>query len=173
LICFDLLTFFACSSFENTTTNNVFKINELISMYSVLQLLERMYNNYYRAVYWPAIVQIGALAAIFLTSLCLSKWHIVSKDPRALLLLICILEGFTACVFAPYCASKVNTQSRLFLTYQRRVFSNKYLRKLILSKPILSIKVSDNFIDNQFPLTVLMFCVNNVFSLLVIFKESQ
>jgi len=142
-------------------------------MYSVLQILERMYNNYYRTVFLPAVMQVGVLIVCFPVSLCVSKWHIVSKDPRLLLLFICILQGFECCMFAPYCASKVSTQSCLFLKQLRRVSSSTYLRKRICSKPILSIKVSDNFMDVQFPLTVLMFCVNNIFSLLVIFKKSK
>jgi len=132
-----------------------------------------MYNNYYRSIFWPALIQMCTLAVILPLSLCLSKWHIVSKDPRVLLLFVCIVNGFLGCVFASYCASKVNTSSRIFIKYQCRVFFSKYLRKRIFSKPILSIKISDNFIDAQFPLTVLMFCVNNVVSLLVIFKTSQ
>jgi len=142
-------------------------------MYSVLQIIERMYNNFYRSLFWPAVVQCSTLAVIFPSSLCLSKWHIVSKDPRVLLLFICIVNGFVGCILAPYCASKVNTRSCLFLKYHCRAFSNKYLRKRIFSKPILSIKIADNYMDVQFPLTVLMFCVNNVFALLVIFKQSQ
>jgi len=132
-----------------------------------------MYNNYYRIFIWPVLLQWATLAVYFPLSICLSKWHIVSKDPRVLLMFICIVLGLIASVFAPYCASKVNTRSRLFLKYQCRVFSDKYLRKRILSKPILSIKIADNFIDVQFPLTVFMFCVNNVFALLVILKQSQ
>jgi len=99
--------------------------------------------------------------------------QIVSKDPRVLLLLSLILDGFIGCIFAPYCASKVNTESRGFLKYQCRDFSSKYLRKRISSKPILSIRIADNFMDVQFPLTVSMFCVTNIFSLLVIFKRSK
>jgi len=155
-----------------TRTTNVSKTDELIKTYSILQIIERMYNNYYRSVFWPVFIQLATIAVVFSTSLCLSMWHIVSKDPRVLLLLLCIVNGILGCIFAPYCSSKVNTKSCLFLKYQCRVFSNKYLRKRILSKPTLSIKISDNFMDVQFPLTVLMFCVNNVFALLVIFKQS-
>jgi len=142
-------------------------------MYSMLQILERMYNNYYRSIFWPTVVQCSTIAVVFPLSSCLSKWHIISKDPRVLLIFVCILEGFIGGILAPYCASKLNTRSQLFLKQQCRVFSNTYLRKRIFSKPILSIKISDNFMDVQFPLTVLMFCVNNVFTLLVIFKQSQ
>jgi len=158
---------------RQTDKPNVSKINELIGTYSILHILEIMYNNYCQSVIWPALVQVGTIMICFPMSLCLSKWNLVSKDPRVLLLLVLIVNGFIACIFAPYCASKVNTMSRLFLKYECRGFSNKYLRKRILSKPILSIKISDNFMDIQFPLTVFMFCVNNIFSLLVIFKQSQ
>jgi len=163
----------AYSSLETTRATNVSEIDKLIKAYSSLQILERMYNNYYRSVIWPALVQLGTLAIFVPLSLCLSKWHMISKDPRVLMLFISILQGFIGCVFAPYFASKVNTTSRLFLRYQCRAFSSTYLRKRISSKPILSIKISDNFMDVQFPLTVLMFCFNNVFSLLIIFKQSQ
>jgi len=132
-----------------------------------------MYNNYYRSVFWPVFIQWTTLAVYLPLSLCISKWHIVSKDPRVFLLLIFAVAGSVGCIFAPYCASKLNTSSRLFIKYQCRVFSSTYLRKRVFSKPILSVKIADNFMDVQFPLTVLMFCVNNVFSLLVIFKESQ
>jgi len=159
------------SSLAAITKTNVSKTDQLIKTYSILQILERMYNNYYRRIFWPTLVQCCTSCVIFPLSLCLSKWHIVSKDPRVLLLFICIVNGFVGGVFAPYCASKVNTSSRLFLKYQCRVFSNSYLRKRIFSKPILSIKISDNFMDVQFPLSVLMFFVNNIFSLLIIFKE--
>jgi len=152
---------------------SVSKIGELIDTYSILQLLERMYNNYYRSLVWPVIVQVGVIIVCIPASLCLSKWHIVSTDPRVLLQFICIADGFIACLYAPYCASKVNTTSRLFLKRYCRDIKVKYIRKRILSKPVLSIRISDNFIDVQFPLTVLMFCVNNVFSLIVIFKQSQ
>jgi len=158
---------------EGTRSINVSKTDKLITMYSSLQIIERMYNNYYRSCFWPAMVQCSTLAVIFPTSLCLSKWHIVSKDARVLLLFIGIVTGFMGCTFAPYCASKVNTNSRSFLKNQCRGFSNKYLRTRILSKPILSIKIVDNYMDVQFPLTVLMFCANNVFALIVIFKQSK
>jgi len=144
-----------------------------MSTYSVLQVVEKMYNNYYRSVLWPALVQVGVLIICFPASLCLSKWQIVSKDPRVLLLLSLILDGFIGCIFSTYCASKVNTESHGFLKYQCRDFSSKYLRKRISSKPILSVRIADNFMDVQFPLTVLMFCVSNIFSLLVIFKRSE
>jgi len=139
----------------------------------MLQIVERMYNNYYRSVFWPAVIQFGTLLVVSSLSLCLSKWHIISKDPRVYFMFVATLGGFTACIFAPYCASKVNTKSRLFVKYQCRVISSTYLRKRMISKPILSIKISDNFMDVQFPLTVLMFCVNNVFSLIVILKHPQ
>jgi len=158
---------------ESTRTTNVAKIHEVINTYTVLQILERMYNNYYRSVFWPGIVQVGTLILCFSASLCMSSWNIISQDPRVLLLFIGILNGFIACMFTPYCASKVNTVSRLFLKHQCRGFSSKYVRNRILSKPILSIKISDNYMDVQFPLTVSIFCVNNIFSLLVIFKRSQ
>jgi len=157
---------------EATRATNVFKTDELIKTYSSLQILERMYNNYYRRIFWPTIVQLATISVVFPLSLCLSKWQIISKDTRVLLLLILIVNGFVGGVFAPYCASKVNTSSRLFIKYQCRVFSSSYLRKRVFSKPILSIKISDNYMDVQFPLTILMFCVNNVFSLLIIFKQS-
>jgi len=166
--------FITYSSFEATTgVTNVSKTDELLKAYSILQIIERMYNNYYRSVFWPVFLQWATLSVVPPASLCLSKWHIVSKDPRVLLLLIFIVNGILGCIFAPYCASKVNTMSRLFLKHQCRFFSNKYLRKRVVSKPILSIKIADNYMDVQFPLTVLMFCVNNVFALLVIFKQSQ
>jgi len=158
---------------EATNTTNISKTEELINMYSILQIIERMCNNYYRNVVWPALVQICTLCVVLPLSLCMGKWDIVSQDPRILLLLICIVNGFIGCVFAPYCASKVNTRSCGFLQDQCRVFFSPYLRKRNFSKPILSIKIGDNFMDIQFPLTVLMFCVNNVFSLLIILKESQ
>jgi len=148
-------------------------MKELIHSYSILQILERMYNNYYRSIFWPALVQVGVIIVCFSAILCLGKWHIVSKDPRVLLLQSLILYGFVVCMFAPYCASKVNTESCQFVKNHCRGFSSKYLRKRILSKPILSIRIADNFMDVQFPLTVSMFCVKNIFSLLVIFKRSQ
>jgi len=132
-----------------------------------------MYNNYYQKVIWPSLVQVGTLMVCFPASICLSMWPIVSQDSRVLWLFIFIVNGFTGCIFGPYCASKVNTMSCLFLIYQCRGFSSKYMRKRVLSKQILSIKILDNFMDAQFPLTVFIFCTNNIFSLLVIFKQSQ
>jgi len=168
-----IFVWIAFSSMETARRVNGSKMEELFHTYSNLQVLERMYNNYYRSTFWPALVQVGTLTTCFPVALCMSKWHILSKDPRVLLLFICILNGFIACILGPYFASKVNTGSRLLLKHQSRVFSNTYIRKRTLSKPNLNIKIADNFIDVKFPLTVSMFCVNNVFSLLIILKQSK
>jgi len=121
--------------------------------YSVLQIVERMYDNYYQSVLWPAFAQVGVSIICFPASLCLNKRHFF------------LLDGFIVYIFAPYCASKINTGSRALLKYMCWSFSSKYLRKRILSKPILRLKIADNFMDVQFPsnLTVWMVCMNNSF----------
>jgi len=159
-------------------TSSVPKMDKVLTMYSMVQIVERMYNNYYRRAFWPALVQVGIIGTVIPSALCLSMWNLVSKDPRVLLMFVTILEGSVLCILAPYCASKVNTTSRLFLKdkctiLKYNVFSDMYLRKRVSSKTTLKIKLSDNFMDSEFPLSVLMFCVNNIFSLLVIFKRSN
>jgi len=152
---------------------NVLNTDRVFNVYSILQIIERMYNNYYQRFFWPALVQVGILGVCISSALCLTKWDIVSNDPRGILLFVTILDCSIACMFAPYFASKVNTASQLFLSRKCRGFSNLYLRKRSLSKPPLSIRISDNFMDSLFPLSVLMFCVNNIFSLIVIIRDSN
>jgi len=152
---------------------NVFKTSRVFDVYSILQILERMYNNYYQRFFWPALVQVGILGVCVSSALSLTKWDLVSNDPRGILLFVTILDCSIACMFAPYFASKLNTASRLFLSGKCKGFSNLYLRKRVLSKTPLSIKISSNFMDSQFPLSVLMLCVNNIFSLIVIIRETN
>jgi len=152
---------------------NPYKMNQLVNMYSALQIIERMYNNNYQWLFWPSFIQTGIIAACFSSALCLSKWEMISNDPRLVILILCMINSAMICTFYPYCASKVNTASCLFLNFKCRVFHNACIRKRILSKQALSIKVSDNFIDSEFPLNVSKFCMNNTFSLLVIFRASN
>jgi len=152
---------------------NISKMNQLLNMYSKLQIIERMYNNYYRHLFWPSFLQAGIIATCISSALCLSKWDMISNDPRLLFLILSIVNAGMICTFYPYCASKVNVVSDGLLKYKCRGFYNICIRKRILSKPALSIKISDNFIDSQFPLNVAMFCVNNIFSLIVIFRASD
>jgi len=148
-------------------------MDKLLTMYSMIQVVETMYNNCYKRLFWPALVQLGIVAVCISAALCLSKWDLIVNDPRGILLFVAMIEGFIACIFTPYFASKVNTTSRLFLDGKCRDFSNIYLRKRTFSKRPLSIKISNNFMDSEFPLSVLMFCVNQIFSLIVIIRESN
>jgi len=157
---------------DTRTITNVSKMDKVFNTYAILQIIERMYNNYYRHCFWPALVQVGIFSVCISSALCLTKWNLVSNDPPGILLLVAILESSTACMFGPYIASKVNTASRLFLINKCSGFANTYTRKRILSKRPLSIKIADNFMDSQFPLSVLMFCVNNIFTLAVVFRNS-
>jgi len=151
--------------------SNVSKIDKVLCKYSMLQIIERMYNNHYRSVFWPLFIQVGVFSLCISAALCLSKWNQVSNDPRVIVLFVTVLNCSMICIFCPYCASKVNTASRLFLTSKSRF--NIYLRKRISSKRKLAIEISNNFIDSKFPLTVSMFCVSNIFSLLIIFRKSN
>jgi len=110
---------------------------------------------------------------LFLSALCLSKWEIISSDPRLVILILAMINSALMCSFCPYCASKVNTASCLFLNFKCRIFTKICIKKCILSKRALRINVSDNFMDSEFPLNVSKFCVNNIFSLIVIFRASN
>jgi len=151
---------------------NASKMDLLLNMYSTLQIIERMYNNYYRHMFWPSFLQGGVMVACLSSALCLSKWEMTTSDPRLIMLILAMVNSSMACTLYPYCASKVNTASGLFLNRKCRDFYNICIRKRLLSKPTLSIKISDNFMDSEFPLSVSMFCVNNIFSLVVIFRTS-
>jgi len=148
----------------------VFKMGEILNMYSYLQIVERMYNNYYRRFFWPAVVQLGLFSVCISAAMCVTKWDLISKDPRGLLPLMGILDGSVACVFLPYCASKINSASLSFLNSKCSVISNLYMRKRMLSKRPMRIYISDNFIDAQFQLSVFTFCLNAIFSLIVVLK---
>jgi len=145
-------------------------MNRMLNMYSVLQIVERMYNNCYRRVFWPAVVQIGIFALCISAALCVSKWNLISHDPRVFISLLGILNGLIGCVFYPYCASKTNTTSFAFLRSWPIEMSNTLMRKRILSKRAMRIYISDNFIDARFQLNVCTFCLNMIFSLIVILK---
>jgi len=152
---------------------NPYKMNQLLNMYSAMQIIERIYNDNYQRLFWPSFMQAGIICFCISSALCLSKWKKFSSDPRLPILIIVIINAGMMCTFYPYCASKVNTASCLFLNFKCRVFNKVCIRKRILSKQALSIKVSDNFIDSEFPLSVSKFCVNNIFSLIVIFRASN
>jgi len=151
----------------------VHKMNQLLNMYSALQIIEKMYNNNYQCLFWPSFIQAGIVVACFSSALCLSMLEMISSDPRLLILILAMINSAVICTFCPYCASKLNTASCFFLNFKCRVFHNTCIRKRILSKRALSIKVSDNFIDSEFPLNVSKFCMNNIFSLIVIFRASN
>jgi len=122
------------STMDTPKITNASKMDQVLNFYPILQIIERMYNNYYRHGFWPALVQVGILGVTISSALCLTKWNLISNDPRVVFLFVTILECSIACIFAPYFASKVNTASRLFLIAKCRGFSNIYTRKCILSK---------------------------------------
>jgi len=148
-------------------------MNQLLNLYSILQIVEKMYNNYYQHLFWPSFLQAGIFTVCISSALSLSQWEKFSDDPRMVFLILTMINSIMICTFYPYCASQVNTASRSFLKRKCRGFYNICIRKRILSKKSLSVKVSDNFIDSEFPLSVSLFCVNNIFSLVVIFRTSN
>jgi len=153
---------------------NTSKMDLLLHMCSTLQITERTYNSYYQRLFWLSLIQAGIICSCISSALCISKWDMISDDPRLPILILVIINTGMICTFYPfYCASKVNTASCLLLKCKCRDFNNICIRKLVFSKRALSIKISDNFIDSEFPLTVSMFCVNNIFSLIVIFRKSN
>jgi len=152
---------------------NAYKIDQILKMYSALHIIEKMYNNSYQRLFWPSLIQFGMIVGCFSSALCLGKWETISSDPRLVILILAMINSAMICTFYSYCASKVNTASRLFLNFKGRFFHNISIRKRILSKQVLSIKVSDNFIDSEFPLNVSKFCLNNTFSLIVILRVSN
>jgi len=147
----------------------------LISLYSALQIIEQLYNNYYRRLYWPTLFQIGILIVCIPSAVCIGKWETIANDPRLPLMILSIVNGWIIVFLSTTCGSKVNKRSILFnedaLKHNGYFSASKYLRKRIRSKMTMAVRVADSFIDSEMPLNMSLFCVSNIISLVMVFQE--
>jgi len=71
--------------------------------------------------------------------------------------------------------SKVNAYSKLLLKDINLIGSSwnhiRIPKKRIKSKTAMAVKNSDNLVDEEMPLNISMFCLNNIISLLAILNE--
>jgi len=143
-------------------------------MYSSLQIIERLYNNYFGKVFWPVLLLCGVIAACIPFAICVSKWEVVSHDPRFLLMVFAFSIAWVVIFIGTSAGSTIYQRSMRFLGVIRQVNfkpNKRYFKRRVNSKYTLAIKVHDNFIDEKMPLSITSFCVDNIISLLVILKD--
>jgi len=150
------------------------KFENILGMYSCLQIIDSMYNNYFSKFYWPTIPQLGVLAMCTPVAICIRKWELVSNDPRLALMLLAVANGWLVTFLATKVGSKLYSGSvKLLQRFDRIKFSpwsNRYFRRRIRSKHTIALNVADNFMDAETPLTVTSFCITNVISLMEVLK---
>jgi len=166
-------TCFSCISERLRNTSK--SLDQVINLYSSLQITERLYNNYYKYIYWPPLMLLGIIAICIPSSIGLAKWKILSDDPRVLLLPMCIIDGWFVVFVSTNYGSKVNAYSNILLKDIKLIGSSRqhtrFTRKRIKSKTAVGVKISDNLIDKEMPLNIFMFCVDNIISLLAILND--
>jgi len=147
----------------------------MFNLYSGLQIVEHLYNNYYRQIFWPTLLSLGEFILCIPCAVLIAKWHLVSGDPRLLILFTGIVNGLLVVVISTTCGSRLNEISVELLTKTCTVnvhlLQNTYCRKRLKSKRPLAVKVSNNFIDQAMPLSVVESTINNMISLLIVLNK--
>jgi len=152
-------------------------MNHIINLYSCLQILGRLSNNYYKNLILPTLLQFGMIIVCIPSAVCIGRWKVISKDPRLALIIIAIINGLMIIFVGTTCASNLFKSSTTLLQNMRRVKYQSnvslYLRKRIISKQMIAVRIANCLIDSEMPLNVALFCVSNIISLLMIFKNSK
>jgi len=125
----------------------------------------------------PTLLQYGIILLCIPSAVCIAKWKAISNDPRVILIILAIINGWIIAFVGTALGSKLFTTSESLLKNLLRVkppgVLHKYLIKKIYSKQPMAVKVSDSFIDSEMPLNVALFCFSNIVSLLMIFKKAK
>jgi len=154
--------------------NTSWKLENILETYSCLQIVECMYNNYFSKLFWPMLLQAGVVSVCIPLAICISKWKMVSKDPRLVLMLLALTYGWLITFVETKYGSKLHSGSvsllQTFNVIKLSPWSNRYFKRRIKSKHSMAVKVADNFMDAEMPLSMTTFCVSNVISLLEALK---
>jgi len=147
----------------------------MLNIYSGLEIVQQLYNNYYKQIIWPTLLSLGQFILCIPFAVLIAKWKLVSGDPRLLILCTGIVNGSLIVIVLTTCGSKLNEISVDFLTktctVNLHMLQNLYYRRKLKSKRPLAVKVANNFIDQAMPLTVLESSIDNMISLLMVLNK--
>jgi len=103
----------------------VSKLEKCLVMYSSLQIIKRLYNNYFGKVFWPVLLLCGVMAAGIPFAICVSKWEVVSHDPRFLLMVFAFSIGWVVIFIGTNAGSTIYQRSMRLLGVIRQVFGSR------------------------------------------------
>jgi len=168
------LNFICYSSIRQEFKKTSMKFENILGMYSCLQIVECMYNNYFSKSFWPMLLQLGVLSVCIPVAICVTKWKLVSNDPRLVLMFLALTYGWLVTFVATKYGSKLHSGSvNLLQTFCRIKFSpqsSRYYRRRIKCRHSMAVKVANNFMDAEMPLSITSFCISNIISLLQVLK---
>jgi len=87
------------------------KFENILGVYSCLQIVECMYNNCFSNFFWPTLLQLSVFGVCIPGAICVTKWKLVSNDPSFVLMLLGLIYGLLITFVATNYGSKLHSQT--------------------------------------------------------------
>jgi len=123
-----------CSFLKTGVVNNRQQMRHIVSLYSGLQIIDGLYNNYYTSVFMPTILQFGIIILCIPSAVLIAKWEEISNDPTIVLIIIAIINGWKISFAASTVGSKLFTNSKSLLKNMLRVKPPRILHKYLIKR---------------------------------------